>query len=52
LDADRDVDLSDLSLLLSNFGCTTGCTADLTGDGVVDIDDLAILLSYFGASCP
>lgn len=54
-DADFDnngaVDLSDLSLLLANFGCTSGCTIDLNGDGITDLADLTLMLSAFGTSC-
>ena len=49
LDGDGDVDLTDLSILLGEFGCTSGCTADIDGDGDVDLTDLSILLSNFGA---
>lgn len=49
LDGDCDVDIADLSTLLSNFA--TGITpadGDLDGDGDVDIVDLATCLSNFG----
>ena len=50
LDADGDVDLSDLAELLGQFGhwgepLTNG---DLTGDGYVGLDDLALLLAHYG----
>lgn len=48
LDHDGDVDIADLSLLLSDFGCTSACLADLDGDGVTAIGDLTILLAAFG----
>lgn len=50
LDADGDVDIGDLALLLSGFG-GAGPAGDIDGDGDVDITDLAILLSAFGSSC-
>ncbi len=53
-DASRDgqVDLSDLALLLADFG-NTGCRlpADVNGDGTIDLSDLAIVLANFGNSC-
>lgn len=57
LDCDADLDgngaigLSDLTLLLSSFGCTSGCTVDLDGNGITDLSDLTILLSGFGVVC-
>jgi hypothetical protein len=54
LDGDGTVALSDLSLLLSNFGTPNGALpadGDLDGDGDVDLADLAALLSAFGSSC-
>jgi hypothetical protein len=55
LDCDRDVDLSDLAQLLSNFGTTadaTYCDGDLDCDGDVDLNDLAELLSRYGWGSP
>ncbi|MBI5864966.1 MAG: hypothetical protein HZB38_10765 [Planctomycetes bacterium] len=49
LDGDSDVDLGDLTLLLSAFGISTG--GDINGDGVTDVADLALLLAYFGSVC-
>ncbi|MCC5828206.1 MAG: PEP-CTERM sorting domain-containing protein [Phycisphaeraceae bacterium] len=49
----RSVDIDDASILLGNFGQTSGMTwldADFTGDGAVDIDDASLLLGNFGAS--
>lgn len=55
LDADGLVGISDLSLLLSDFGCveeTGSCRGDLDGDGATAISDLSILLTDFGTFCP
>lgn len=56
LDGDGDVDLDDLTHLLSHFGTSEGATTaegDIEGgDGDVDIDDLSLLLSRFGTMCP
>lgn len=54
LDGDRDVDLSDLSRLLANFGVGGGATraqGDVDGDTDVDLSDLSALLGQFGSSC-
>lgn len=54
LDGDDDVDLADLTQLLSHFGLIVGAThadGDLDGDGDVDIGDLSLLLSLFGTIC-
>jgi hypothetical protein len=51
VDGDGDVDLSDLSELLSNYGMTSGATwadGDMDGDGDVDLSDLSALLSNYG----
>jgi hypothetical protein len=49
LDGDGDVDLADLALLLSDFGCSTApCVGDINGDNVTDLADLATLLAHFG----
>lgn len=51
-DINRDllVGLSDLSLLLSEFG-TEGNRSDIDLDGFTSLSDLSILLSNFGISC-
>jgi hypothetical protein len=53
LNADGVVDLSDLGVLLADFGCHGSCCAgDLDGDGDTDLVDLGIVLANFGATCP
>ncbi len=55
LDGDDDVDLSDLSMLLANYGTTSGAAyedGDLDGDGDVDLSDLSALLAVYGTTCP
>ena len=50
---DGQVDINDLTIVLSNFGKTAGAswtTGDFVGDGRVDINDLTIVLSHFGQS--
>ena len=54
IDGDNDVDLTDLSIQLANFGTTSGATlesGDLDGDGDVDLTDLSLLLAAFGTVC-
>jgi hypothetical protein len=54
VDGDWDVDLTDLSTLLTNFGVSGNATrtmGDLDGDMDVDLADLSTLLTTFGATC-
>lgn len=54
VDGDGDIDLTDLAILLTNFGAPSGADredGDLDGDTDVDLTDLAILLTHFGTSC-
>ncbi len=51
---DCAVDLSDLAVVLANFGAGPGAghgDGDTNFDGVVDLTDLANLLSVFGTAC-
>jgi hypothetical protein len=43
--------VEDLLLLLSEFGCTTGCEGDVDGDGAVSVADVLALLGVFGTPC-
>jgi hypothetical protein len=55
LDGDWDVDLTDLSILLGNYGATSGAEyedGDMDSDGGVDLADLAALLAVYGTTCP
>lgn len=47
LNGDNLVDITDLSILLSNWN-TTNAVADINKDGTVNIFDLSILLSHYG----
>jgi Dockerin type I domain len=52
---DGDVDLTDLAILLTNFGLPSGQTrqtGDVNGDGGVNLTDLSLLLANFGSNCP
>lgn len=52
---DGIVDLSDLVLLLANFGMSADVhyyDGDANRDGIVDLSDLSLLLSLYGSHCP
>jgi len=49
LNSDNSVNVTDLSILLSNYG-TSSSTADINSDGTVNILDMSILLSHYGQS--
>jgi len=54
LDADGDVDLSDLAQLLSNYGRSSlvaYADGDLDRNGQIDLADLAEMLSVYGCAC-
>jgi len=54
LDADDDIDLSDLAELLANYGMPCSASyfhGDLDDDGDVDLADLAELLGRYGDDC-
>ncbi|MFN0137503.1 MAG: immunoglobulin domain-containing protein [Phycisphaerae bacterium] len=55
IDGDGAIGLTDLAILLTNFGTTGGATpaqGDLDDDTDVDLTDLATLLTPFGSVCP
>ncbi len=53
IDGDCDVDLADLSAMLTNFGLSgNGLDGDVNGDGFVGLADLSALLSEYGSACP
>ena len=47
---DGQVDINDLTIVLSNYGQTgqTWTQGEFTGDGTVDINDLTIVLAHYG----
>lgn len=54
LDQDGVISLSDLAVLLSNFGTPIAATqslGDIDSDGDVDLQDMALLLAQFGTNC-
>ena len=54
LNSDGRIDLTDLAILLTNFGRMGGVTlamGDIDGSGRIDLTDLARLLTRFGTNC-
>lgn len=51
LDEDGIVAVSDVLMLLGEFGCTVGCENDVTGDGQVTTADMLVMLAEFGQIC-
>ncbi|MDA9835879.1 hypothetical protein N9C00_02870 [Flavobacteriales bacterium] len=46
------IEVEDVLILLSEFGCIAGCTgADLNADGSVVVGDLLLMLGLFGQPC-
>ena len=46
------IDISDVLLILSQYGCLVNCQGDVDGDGAVTIVDVLQVLSMFGQNCP
>jgi hypothetical protein len=52
LDGDGAIAVSDILMLLSDFGCDfPPCIGAANGDGATNVSDLLILLSQFGETC-
>jgi hypothetical protein len=52
LNGDNSITVSDLLLVLSDFGCIESCdSTDVNGDGITTVADLLELLSLFGTIC-
>ncbi len=45
------IEVSDVLVALSDFGCTTACVADVDGDGMVGVNDILDVLAQFGVPC-
>ena len=45
------IEVSDVLLLLGDFGCTENCAADIDGDGSVGVTDVLLLLAAYGEDC-
>jgi hypothetical protein len=51
LNGDANRNVSDVLLMLADFGCSTDCIGDLDGDGATSAGDFLLLLGFFGTSC-
>ena len=51
LNNDGIISVSDILVLLAEFGCSVNCENDINGDGGVNIQDLLIILSVFNTDC-
>jgi agmatine deiminase len=53
VNGDGAMNISDLLVILSEFGCTGSlCTADVDDNGSVTVSDILFFLSGFSAGCP
>jgi hypothetical protein len=48
---DGFINVSDLLILLGDYGCQSNCIADLSGDGVVNASDMLLFLGVFATVC-
>lgn len=48
---DNQVSVSDLLVILFDYGCAFNCAADMDGDGAVAVGDMLLFLSAFGMPC-
>ncbi len=51
LNGNNTIEVSDVLILLSDFGCTSDCIADIDGDGATNVNDILLLLAAFGEDC-
>ena len=51
LNSDGSITVSDLLMVLADFGCVDGCQSDVDGDALVSVADLLGLLAVFGGVC-
>ena len=51
LDGDGAVGVSDVLMVLGEFGCASNCTMDIDGDQSVGVSDVLAVLSVFGEVC-
>ncbi len=51
LNGNGTIEVSDVLILLGDFGCTENCVADIDGDGSVVISDVLLLLAAYGEDC-
>ena len=51
LDGDGAVGVSDVLMVLGEFGCASNCSMDIDGDESVGVSDVLAVLSVFGELC-
>ena len=51
MDGDGLHGASDILAVLAQFGCMSGCSADVTGDDTVSTNDILALLALYGEPC-
>jgi len=51
LDNSGAVNVSDILIVVGEYGCVNACTADLNGDGYVGVADVLMVLPQFGKPC-
>ena len=51
LDGNGSLGVSDMHIILLEYGCTEDCPVDFNGDGITNIDDLLFWLPLFGTVC-
>jgi len=49
---DGVVNVLDMIIIVNQFGCGSGCTADLDNDGIIGAADLTIFNGLYGDICP
>ena len=45
------IDVVDVMMMLSQYGCIENCEADITGDGAVTTNDVLAIIALFGIPC-
>ena len=45
------IDVADVMMMLSQYGCDENCEADITGDGAVSANDVLAIIALFGLPC-
>jgi hypothetical protein len=53
LNGNGAIEVADVLMVLSDFGCSSGCNplTDLDGDGGITVNDVLMVLSAFGETC-
>lgn len=50
-DSNGSIGNGDILCMISEWGCTIGCSTDPNGDGSVDVGDLLFMLAQIGGEC-